>query len=429
VTRLRGLLFDTTPLREHRDFRLIWFGQVLSGFGRQVTVIALPYQLYVLTGSPLAIGALAAIQLVPLVLLSMWGGSLADMVDRRKLLLVTQTLLAATSAALAGLATFGSPPLWAIYLVAVIATSVSAFDQPARSSAVPRLVPMERLTSAIAANHVAFQGSAIAGPALGGILIGTLGLPAAYLIDVCTFGASITALVLIHPIPPLGGVGRMGAGAVREGLRFAFRSPLILSTYVIDLNAMIFGMPTALFPLLALDVFKAGPEGVGLLAAAPAAGAFVGALLTGWVGRVRHQGRAVYAAVAGWGLAITGFGLATFSFPLALLLLAGAGAADMSAVFRATIYQQVTPDRLRGRLAALQIIVVTGGPRIGDMEASAVAALVGAQLSVISGGVLCLLGLAAVAWLFPQLAAYDVRAPVAVPDDALTASVGVTDAG
>jgi MFS family permease len=219
-----------------------------------------------------------------------------------------------------------------------------------------------------------------------------------------TFAASLIAILAIAPLPPLGAVVRPGLAAVREGLRFAARRRVILSTFVIDLDAMIFGMPTALFPVLALDVFRTGPAGLGLLAAAPAVGALLGALLSGWVSIVRRTGRAVVIAVIIWGLAITGFGLSTFSFALALGFLAIAGAADvLSAVFRSTIVQLETPDELRGRVTAIHILAVTSGPRIGDIEAAGVAAVIGAQASVVSGGVLCVLGVAAVVRAFPEL--------------------------
>lgn len=406
--RLRRLLLDLEPLRLDRDYRYLWAGQVLSAIGREVTRIALPYQVYVLTGSALAIGGIALVELVPLLLFSLAGGAIADSVDRRRLLIVCQFVLAGTSGTLAWLALSPAPPLLALYAIAFVAASVSAIERPARVSAIPRLVPRERLPAAIALNQVGFQTAAVCGPAIGGVVIAVLGLPAAYLIDTLSFGAALAGLLVIRPIPPLGGALRPGFAAVVEGLRFARRVPVILSTFVIDLDAMIFGMPVALFPILALDVFHAGPQGVGLLTAAPAAGALVGAFLTGWVSRVRYRGRAVLGAVLVWGLAITGFGLATFSLPLALGLLAIAGAADMySAVFRGTIIQLATPDELRGRLSAMHLMVVTGGPRIGDLEATAVAAAVSAPFSAWTGGLLCVLGVFLVAWRFPQLAAYD----------------------
>ena len=408
--RLRGLIVDVEPLRRDRDFRLLWIGQVVSGLGRQVTTIVLPYQLYVLTGTPLAIGALALVQVVPIMAFSLGGGVVADAVDRRRLLLLTQAGLAAASVALAGLALLPATPVLAIYAVAFLAAGLGAIDQPARSSAVPRLVPRVRLAAAIALGQLNFQAAGVVGPAIGGLVLATLGIAACYVFDAITFAAAIGALVLIAPIPPAHGAVRPSLSAIAEGLRFARRRRAILATFAVDLNAMIFGMPTALFPILALDVFRVGPAGLGLLAAAPAAGAVIGALLTGWVGRVRRTGRAVLWASAGWGLAIVAFGLCTFSFPLALVFLAAAGAADViTAVLRSAIVQLITPDGLRGRVTSIHILVVTGGPRLGDVEASAVASLAGAQLSVVSGGLLCLVGLAAIVRSFPELAAFDMR--------------------
>jgi MFS family permease len=408
LSRVGSLLLDLEPLRKDRDFRLLWAGQVISSVGRQVTVVTLPFQLFLATGSALSIGALALVQLVPLLAFSLYGGAVADAVDRRRLLLVTQSVLALTSVGLAVLAITPHVPIVLVYVVAFVAATVSAVDQPARTSSVPRLVPRERLTMAIALNQAGFQTAGVVGPAIGGLLIATAGPGGAYLVDAVTYGASLAALVVIAPIPPLRGAIRPGLAAVAEGLRFARSRPAILGTFIVDLDAMIFGMPSALFPILALTVFHAGAQGYGLLAAAPAAGALIGALLTGWVSRIRLQGRAVYVAVAVWGLAITGFGLATFSLPLALMLLAVAGGADVvSAVFRATILQLSTPDELRGRLSALHVMVVTAGPRFGDMEATAVAAAVSAQFSVVTGGLACLAGLALIAWRLPQLGRYD----------------------
>ena len=367
-----------------------------------------------LTGSPLAVGLLAAVQLVPLLTVSFVGGALADAVDRRRLLLITQTCLAITSGALALLSLSPQPPIVLLYVVAFASAAIGAIDQPTRGSLLPRLVARERLPAAIALNQGGYQLASIGGPAAGGVLIATVGLPTAYLIDALTFAASILAAFLIRPVAPAGEGRRLGPSAILEGLRFARRHRVVLGTFVIDLDAMIFGMPTALFPVLALDVFRMGPTGVGLLAAAPAVGALIGALLTGWIGRVRRQGVAVFAAVAVWGIAITLFGLVTASFALALVFLAIAGAADVvSAVMRSTIVQMATPDALRGRLQALHITVVGGGPRIGDMEASAIAAATSAQFSVVSGGLLCLAGLVLVAWRFPELARYDSRNPEA----------------
>ena len=408
--RLRRLVVDIDPLRRDRDFRLLWIGQVVSGLGRQVTAIVLPYQLYVLTGTPLAIGALALVQVVPIMAFSLGGGVVADAVDRRRLLLLTQAGLAATSVALAGVALLPGTPVLAIYAIAFVAAGFGAIDQPARASAIPRLVPRERLPAAIALNQLNFQAAAVVGPAVGGVVLATFGIAAGYAFDAITFAAAIWALVCIAPIPPAHGARRPSLSAIAEGLRYARTHRAILATFAVDLNAMVFGMPTALFPVLALDVFRVGPAGLGVLAAAPAVGALVGALLTGWVGRFRRTGRAVLWASLGWALAITAFGLCTFSFPLALIFLAAAGAADVvTAVLRSAIVQLITPDELRGRITSIHGLVVTGGPRLGDVEASAVAAAAGAQLSVVSGGLLCLVGLAGIVRSFPELVAFDMR--------------------
>jgi MFS family permease len=405
--RVRRLFVDITPLRHDRRYRYLWLGQAVSGIGNQITRIALPFQVYVLTGSTLAVAVLAAVQLVPILTFALGAGSLADAVDRRRLLVVTQSGQAAATLGLLLLSLVPAPNLLAILVVAFVAASLSAVDQPARASAVPRLVARERLPAAIALNELNDQTASVVGPAVGGVLIATIGLSGAYAVDVVSFGAALAALVAIGPIRPGADARRPSLEGIREGLRFAIGHRLILSTFVIDLNAMIFGMPTALFPALALDVFRAGPAGVGFLAAAPAFGAVIGALLSGWVSSVHRAGRAVIVAVAIWGLAILGFGLATFSFAIALACLAIAGAADsISAVFRNIILQLETPDALRGRVTSIHSMVVTSGPRIGDIEAASVASLVGSQLSVVSGGLLCVAGVVAVARLFPELDAY-----------------------
>jgi MFS family permease len=407
---LRGYFLDLSPLRLDRDFRWLYFGSVISGVGNQVTRIVLPYQVYVLTNSTLAIAALTAAQLVPLVALSLAAGSIADAVDRRRLLLVTHVLLALTSLALAFIAVQPEPPLLAILAVAAVSASLGAITQPARASATPRLVPPERLPAAIALNQLSFQASSIVGPAIGGLVVATAGPTTAYLLDALTFLGVIAGLLAISPLPPIGDIARPGISAIFEGLRFAARRRVIMSTFVIDLNAMIFGMPAALFPVLALDVFRTGPAGLGLLAAAPAVGAFVAALLSGWVSAVRRTGRAIVISVLVWGVAIVGFGLSTFSFGLALAFLALAGGADViSAVLRSSLVQLETPDALRGRVTSIHILAVSSGPQLGDIEAASVATVIGAQASVVSGGLLCLVGVAGVVRLFPELLAHRSR--------------------
>jgi MFS family permease len=408
----RSLLVDLEPVKRDRDFRMLWLGQLVNGLGRQVTVVALPFELWQLTHSSLSIGLLALVQLVPILVFSLGGGAVADAVDRRRLLIATQALLAVSSACLAVLAAQPAPPIWALYAVAFVAAGVGAVDQPTRTSAIPRLVPRERLPAAIAVNWLSGQTVSVAGPVFAGLLIATSGVATAFAFDVATFAASLVALLLIAPIPPHPEAARPGLRSIAEGLRFALDRRIVLATFAIDLDAMVFGMPSALFPQLALTVFNTGAAGYGLLNAAPAVGALVGAIFSGWVGRVRRPGRGIVAAVAGWGAAIVAFGLLTASFPLALVCLAFAGGADVvSAVLRSSIVQLVTPDNLRGRISSIHSLVVTSGPRLGDAEAAGVAALAGPQFSVVSGGVLCLVGLLAVVRFFPQLMSYEHTGP------------------
>lgn len=382
----------------------MWLGQSVNVIGNQVTRVALPYQVYVITHSTLAIAGLTLAQLVPLLLFSLAGGSLADAVDRRRLLIVTQLGLASTSGALVLVSIGGSPPVILLFAIAAIASAFQAVDAPTRSSAIPRLVPAPRLPAAIALGQLSFNAGSIIGPAIGGLILGTAGVAGAYAVDVVTFAVSILAITALPSIPPLVAGSRAGLKAIREGLRYVRNRRVILSTFAIDLNAMIFGFPSALFPALALDVFRVGPLGVGLLNSAVAIGAFLGVAGSGAVTRMRRVGRGIIVSVAVWGLAIVLFGLSTFSFPVALVFLGIAGAADvMSAVLRSSVMQLSTPDELRGRVSAINLLVVTSGPRIGDIEAAAVASVIGAQLSAISGGALCLLGVLAVARAFPEL--------------------------
>ncbi len=408
--RFGNLVADPAPLRHDRDFRLLWTGQAISVIGRMVTSVVLPYQVYVLTGDLLALGVLSLVQLVPILVFALGGGAVADAVDRRRLLLVTQVGLMVSSLALALLSVLPAPSVLAIYAVAFVAAGFGAVDQPARASAIPRLVPVERLPAAISMNQLVFNGAAVIGPAIGGILLATVGVTAGYLVDVVTFLAAIAAVLMIRPIPPSPGAVRPSIGAIVEGLRFARRRRPVLATFIVDINAMVFGSPRTLFPPLALDVFRVGPVGVGLMSSAAGFGAFLAAIFSGWTSTVRRPGLAVLIAVGVWSLGIVGFGLATFSFPLALLCLAVASGADVfSAVLRSSIVQLLTPDSLRGRVSSIHILVVTGGPRIGDAEASAVAAAIGPQWSAVSGGLLSLVGVGLIALAMPEFRRLDMQ--------------------
>jgi MFS family permease len=400
------VLTDITPLRVSRDYRLLFVGQMVSWLGRQLTIVAIPIQVYDLTGSSFAVGMVGGAALVPLIALSLAGGAIADAVDRRMLLIVTQLALGATSVGLAINAQRGEPALWPLYVLSAAAAGLSGVDLPARNAMLPRLVGSELLASASALGQLVFQVGAVAGPALAGVLIGRVNLAAAYWVDVATFGVSGLMVLLMRPQPPEGGGTRAGLRSIREGLRYLRGRRVLDSTFLIDLDAMVFGMPRALFPALGTGLFNGGAGTVGALYAAPGVGALLGALFSGWVGHVRRQGLAVIIAVLAWGVSIALFGL-THSLPIALVLLALAGAADVvSAVFRNTILQLSVPDALRGRLSSVHIAVVTSGPRLGDVEAGAVAAVTSAQFSVVSGGVACVLGVLAVHAWAPGLASY-----------------------
>lgn len=401
---LGRLLVDVEPLRVSRQYRLLWSGQVVSNIGTQLTAVAVPLQAYDLTGSSLVVGLLGLAQLGPLLVFSLLGGSIADAFDRRRVLLVTQVLLAVTSAGLALNALHGHSKLWLLFLLSALAAGVSGIDMPTRSAVVPGLVPARQLPAALALQQIMWQVALVAGPALAGLIIARASISAAYWADVGTFVVATVAVLAMRPLRPAADHARVGLRSVAEGFRFLRGRRALQGTFVIDVNAMVFGMPRAVFPELAAKVFGGGATTVGFLYAAPGVGALLGALGSGWVGRVRRQGLAVLIAVGVWGACIAGFGVMPVLWA-ALLLLAVAGAADVvSAVFRNSILQLSVPDRLRGRLSAVHIAVVTGGPRLGDAESGTVAAVLGPRASVVSGGLACMAGVAVIARLLPELA-------------------------
>jgi MFS family permease len=410
LRRARSLAIDVTPLRTSRDFRLLWLGEIVSETGSQFTLVALYIQVYRLTHSSLAVGGIGLVQLVPLLLVSVFGSPLIDRIDRRRLLLVSQIVAVCGSGLLWAGAALGNPPLGLVYLGAAVVGAVSGFALSTRSAMTPTLVPEGMLPQALALNQAMWNTALIAGPAIGGILVAQVGLSSAYAVDTCSFAATILAAWMMRPHPPVLREDvpvTSGLRAVAEGFLYLRGRRVLQSTFVVDLIAMIFGMPRALFPVLAVVQFHQGAEVVGFLLAAPAFGALAAALTTGWVGRVERQGLAVIIAVAIWGAGITLFGLAGDRLWLALVCLAVAGGADViSAVFRSTILQLSVPDDLRGRMSAVHILVVTGGPRIGDFEAGAVAAVFTPTVSVVSGGLLCLGGVALLAVAVPAFAQY-----------------------
>ena len=411
--RLRALAVDTAALRTSQPFRRLFVGLLISSIGRQITVVAVPYQVYLLTHSPFAVGALGLVQAVPLILCSLAAGAVTDRFDRRRILVVTQLGKSASSALLLVLTLTGTASLIDIYAVVAVAACFSAIDSPTSAAVIPRLVGRERLAGAISLNIVSFQVSLIAGPAIGGLILAGLGIAAAYAIDVLSFIAALVAVALLPPQRPQGERHEPPLAAIRRGLSFTRRQPVILGGYAMDLAAMIFGMPRALFPVLAATTFHTGPTGLGLFYAAPGLGAVIAGLSTGWISRAQHLGRVIVVSIVVWGVSIVAFGFANVLW-VGLLLLAVAGGADsFSAVCRNTIMQTLTPDELRGRVTALYYMVVVSGPYLGDLEGGGVASLLTPQISVVSGGVLSVVGLAAAALAFPAVWRY--RAPLTPP--------------
>lgn len=404
----RRLLVDITPLRESPAYRRTWIGQLVSFIGTQMTMVALPVQVYQLTNSAFAVGLLGAVGLLPVLALGLLGGAIVDAADLRRVLLATSSLLALGSGVLAAQALLGWQEIRLLYLMAAFLAAVSAVDSPARSLLAPRLLPPARIPAASALTHLSLNIGLTGGPLIAGVLIAGFGAGAAYSLDVLSFGYALYAVARLGSMRPEGGGTPPSILSIVEGLNWVRRQPIILMTFLLDFDAMIFGMPRALFPALAETHFNGDASTAGLLYASPAIGALLGGILSGPLGRIRRQGAAVIISVAIWGLAITGFGLSPYLW-LAALLLGIAGAADLaSAVIRRTIVQLATPDAMRGRVSGLFIINVTGGPRLGDLEAGTVAALAGATASAWSGGVLCLLVLAALVVAFPTFASYSV---------------------
>jgi MFS family permease len=403
----RRLLIDLAPLRRSRDLRCLVLGELVSALGTQLTTVAVPYQVYQLTRSSLDVGLVSLTQLFPLIAGSLLGGSLVDAIDRRRVLMAAQVLMAGCSAGLAVNADLGTS-LWPLFVLPALAAGFAGLDDAGRSAIVPNLVRRSEVSAANAIFQALFQFGLVAGPAVAGLLLAGAGVRFVYWMDVASFGVSLVAASLLSPQPPPAVAGvkgarphRPGLRSIVEGLGFVRGRQAIQGAYLIDVNAMVFGMPRALFPALAATRYGGGVRVLGLLYAAPGAGALLGALTTGWVSRIKRQGLAVIVAVIVWGVAITCFGLAPW-LPVALALLAVAGWADViSAVFRNTIIQLAVPDALRGRLSGLQIAVVTGGPRIGDLESGAVAAGFGDTVSVVSGGLACIAGALVLARMLP----------------------------
>ncbi len=406
--RARRLIGSTTvdigPLRRHRDFRLLLAGLTVSYLGSMITYVAIPFQAFALTHSSLIVGLLGVAELAPLLVMAFVGGALADTRDRRRMVQLTELATAGASAVLLGNALLPHPQLWVLFVIAGLMAALDGLQRPSLEAMVPRLVDRDELPAASALSSFRHGVGSVVGPPIGGVLIATAGLPSTYAVDVVSFSVSLAALAAMRASPPPPDAAPVSIRSVVEGVEFAAARPELVGTYVVDIIAMFFGMPMALFPAIADHLGGAGV--LGLLYAAPSAGSLLAAGTSGWVDRVQRHGLAVIFAAAGWGLAIVVFGLVN-SLPLALGMLALAGAADMiSGIYRQTIWNQTVPDHLRGRLAGIEMLSYSTGPLLGNVESGVVAALFSVQASVVSGGIACVVGVAAAAFALPGFRRY-----------------------
>jgi len=400
------------PALKHRDFTLLWIGQLLSFSGSRMQTAAILWHVSLLAApgrKGLALGLVGAAQVVPIIVFAMLSGVVADALDRRKVMLVTQSVLALLAATLAAL-TFGSlHSLWPIYLLAALSSAAASFDSPARQALIPSLVPREDLASAISLNTLMFQIASVVGPTAAGLVIAGPGLGWVYAVNAASFLMVLVALLLMRARPRVGlpDNGRITWAAAREGLRFVFSQPIVRSTMLLDFIATFFASATALLPIFAQDILHVGARGYGWLYAAPSVGAVIAGLVTAHaVDRIERRGAVLLWSVAAYGAATVVFGLSV-SFWLTLLCLACVGAADtVSTVIRNIIRQLETPDELRGRMTGVNMMFFMGGPQLGELEAGLVAQFVSATFSVVSGGIGCLAATGLVAWRERRLREY-----------------------
>jgi MFS family permease len=416
--RARRLLADVTPLRESPAFRRLWAGTMLSDVGGALTAFAVPLQVYDVTRSPLAVGAIGIAQVVPLLAIGLFGGAVADMLDRRKLVMITSVCAAAVSAALAAQAFTDPRRVWLLYALVALASAVGAVGGPARRTFIPGLLPPAQLAAGLALNRISFQVMMTAGPALAGLIAAAphLGLKACYLLDAASFAGSLYGVGRLPAQLPSGSVSRPGPRAVAEGVRFIWRSPLLAGAFLADLNATIFGLPVALFPAINAERFGGNPRTLGLFMTAVGVGGLISAMLSGFVSHISRQGLAMLCAVGVWGAAFAGFAVVPALW-LTLGMLAIAGAADtFTVVFRGTIVQQSTPDELRGRVTAADYIVGAGGGQIGNLEAGALGSLTSPAISALSGGLATIAGAVVIGMALPAFTRYRSRPRSPEPD-------------
>jgi MFS family permease len=406
------LALDLTPLRTSRDYRLVFTGGAVSGFGSFITYVTIPFQVAAITNDPLAVGLLGLCELVPLLVMAFVGGALADYLDRRLLVRGGEIALAALCGVLLVNALADRPHLWLLYLVAAVTAAIDGVQRPALEAMVPRLVKPEEIPATSALQSLGMQVAQLGGPALAGVLIATVDLAWVYAFDLATFAVSVTCLTLVRAVPPPPDADRPSIQSVITGLRYARSRPELLGTYLVDINAMFFGMPQALYPFLATQL--GGPKVLGLLYAAPAVGSLLATVGSGWTGRVHRHGLMVIIAAALWGVGIIGVGLSHVLW-LTLACLAFAGGADMvSGIFRMIIWSQTIPDHLRGRLAGIEMLSYTTGPLLGQLRSGAMARTrLGVGGSIWVGGALCIAGTVAMAAALPRFVRYNGRDGIA----------------
>nr|WP_231126347.1 MFS transporter [Motilibacter aurantiacus] len=419
------MLLDLAPLREIPDFRRLWLGNSLSGAGAQLTAVAVGLQVYDVTGSTFAVGLVGAFALVPLVAMGLYGGAITDAHDRRRVVLVTGLGMLAVAAAFALQAGLSLDDVWLLYVLVAVQQGCYAVSSAARASIVPRLLPARLLPAGNALNSLSMGFAMGVGPLLAGLLVGRAGYAMTYAVEVALLAVALVGAAGLPPLRPEGEVVRAGLASVLDGLRFLRGRPNLRMTFLVDLSAMVLALPRVLFPAIAAGVLGGGPGTVGVLTAAIAVGTMAAGLLSGPLGGVRRQGLAVLVSVAGWGCAVASFGLVVMAAPgndessthwliwPAAACLAAAGACDaVSAVFRSTILQAATPDALRGRLQGVFLVVVAGGPRLGDLVLGSLASWTADSTAALLGGLGCVTAVVVLAAVQPGFARYDARHPV-----------------
>jgi MFS family permease len=439
----RRLFVDLSPLRASPAFARLWFGSVISGIGAQMTLVAVGLQIYAMTESTLAVSLVGGIALLPMIVAGLWGGMLADAFDRRRVLIVSSVIawasifgLIALSAAEANAVANGatSVPLWPIYVLTTITTMAATISQATRSSVIPRILPADQVSRATALNGISGGLQFTVGPALAGVLVATIGVPWTFAVDALLFTAGFLGILALPRLAPLTATTRPGLQSLRDGVRYLRSAPVVRLSFVVDIIAMTFGRPVVLFPALGATVIGGGAVTVGTLTAAAAAGAFLASLFSGPVQHVHRHGLAVTRAIAVFGIFTTLFGaviavtaLGWFgpvdeemdhTIPIALviaaLLMAGAGAADeVSAIFRSTILLTATPDEMRGRLQGVFTVVVTGGPRVGDLYAGILTTLVALWFPPLLGGIVIVVWVTVLTRMRPAFRNYDARVSAA----------------